>query len=141
MPMISIDTAVAEGLLYLAPEPKSPHGMDVTPDGKYLVVAGKLDPHVTIYSFDKIQKAIASGNSTPDVYGIPILNFDDVMVAQLEAWPGAAAHPVRRQGQRLHQPVPGQHGRQVEAGRRRPGCLHRAQQGAGAVQHRPPGGC
>ncbi|MCB0002577.1 MAG: Sec-dependent nitrous-oxide reductase [Anaerolineae bacterium] len=84
MPVISIPTAIEEGVLYLAPEPKSPHGMDVTPDGKYLVVAGKLDPHVTIYSFDKIQKAIASGNSTPDAFGIPILNFDDVMVAQLE---------------------------------------------------------
>ena len=47
-------------MLFLAPEPKSPHGVDVTPDGKYMVVAGKLDPHVTIYSFDKIQKAIAA---------------------------------------------------------------------------------
>ncbi|MEZ4768060.1 MAG: Sec-dependent nitrous-oxide reductase [Caldilineales bacterium] len=84
MPVISIPTAVEEGILYLAPEPKSPHGMDVTPDGKYLVVAGKLDPHVTVYSFDKIQQAIAGGNSTPDAFGIPILNFDDVMVAQLE---------------------------------------------------------
>ncbi|MCB0254941.1 MAG: Sec-dependent nitrous-oxide reductase [Anaerolineae bacterium] len=84
MPVISIPTAVEEGILYLAPEPKSPHGMDVTPDGKYLVVAGKLDPHVTVYSFDKIQQAIAGNNSTPDEYGIPILNFDDVMVAQLE---------------------------------------------------------
>ena len=84
MPVISIATAVEEGILYLAPEPKSPHGMDVTPDGKYLVVAGKLDPHVTIYGFDKIQKAIADKNWTPDVYGIPILDFDAVKVAQLE---------------------------------------------------------
>ncbi len=58
--------------------------MDVTPDGKYLVVAGKLDPHVTIYGFDKIQTGHRQRELDPDVYGIPMLNFDDVMVAQLE---------------------------------------------------------
>jgi nitrous-oxide reductase len=84
MRVIRIPTAVEEGILYLAPEPKSPHGADVTPDGKYLVVAGKLDPHVTIYSFDKIQKAIAAGNATPDDFGVPVLPFDEVMLAQVE---------------------------------------------------------
>ena len=84
MPVLRIPTAVAEGVFYLAPEPKSPHGADVTPDGKYLVVAGKLDPHVTIYSFDKIQKAIADKKWTEDEFGIPVLNFDDVMLAQVE---------------------------------------------------------
>lgn len=84
MPVIRIPTAVAEGVLYLAPEPKSPHGADVTPDGKYIVVAGKLDPHVTVYSMDKINKAIEAKNWTTDDFGVPVLNFDDVKVAQLE---------------------------------------------------------
>lgn len=84
MPVIRMATAVAEGVLYLAPEPKSPHGNDVTPDGKYVVVAGKLDPHVTIYSFEKIHQAITDKTWEPDEFGIPVLNFDDVMVAQLE---------------------------------------------------------
>jgi nitrous-oxide reductase len=39
---------------------------------------------VTIYSFEKIQAAIAAGNSTPDEYGVPILDFDAVMEAQVE---------------------------------------------------------
>jgi len=56
--VISIQTAIDQGVLYLTPEPKSPHGVDVTPDGKFMVVAGKLDPHVTIYSFDKMIAAI-----------------------------------------------------------------------------------
>jgi nitrous-oxide reductase len=56
----------------------------VTPDGKYMVVAGKLDPHVTIYSFDKIQQAIADKNWTTDEFGIPVLDFDAVMLAQVE---------------------------------------------------------
>ena len=84
MPVISMDTAVEEGILYFAPEPKSPHGVDVTPDGKYMVIAGKLDPQVTIYGFDKIQQAIADKNWELDPYGIPVLDFDAVKVAQLE---------------------------------------------------------
>ena len=84
MPVIMMDTAVEEGILFFAPEPKSPHGVDVTPDGKHLVIAGKLDPQVTIYSMEKIEQAIADENWEPDPFGIPILNFDAVKVAQLE---------------------------------------------------------
>ncbi len=84
-PVISIDTAVAEGLLHLTPEPRSPHGVDIAPKGDFIVVSGKLDPHVTVYSFDKMKKAIAdktySGN---DDYGIPILDFDTIVEARIE---------------------------------------------------------
>jgi nitrous-oxide reductase len=84
-PVISLQTSIADGLLYLAPEPKSPHGVDVTPDGKFLVVAGKLDPHVTVYSFEKIKDAIAQKKfSSSDDYGLPILDFDAVKEAQVE---------------------------------------------------------
>jgi nitrous-oxide reductase len=84
MAVIRIPTAVAEGILYLAPEPKSPHGVDITPDGKWIVVAGKLDPHVTIYGFEKIQQAIAAKQWTLDDFGIPVLDFDAVKHAQIE---------------------------------------------------------
>src|SRR3990170_1274859 len=57
--VISLKTAIAEGILYFAPEPRSPHGVDVAPNGQYIVVSGKLDPHTTVYSIDKIKKAIA----------------------------------------------------------------------------------
>jgi len=55
-------------LLYFTPEPKSPHGADVTPGGEFIVVGGKLDPHVTVYSFDKIQKAIAANPTEKDAF-------------------------------------------------------------------------
>lgn len=84
MRVIRLDTVVAEGLLFFAPEPKSPHGVDVAPGGEYLVISGKLDPHVTVYSFEKIQAAIAKGATAKDDYGVPILNFDDVVEAQVE---------------------------------------------------------
>jgi nitrous-oxide reductase len=84
MPLIRMATAVEEGLLYQIPEPKSPHGVDVTPDGKFMVVSGKLDPHVTIYSFQKIQDAIAAGGFEKDDFGVPILAFEKCMEAQVE---------------------------------------------------------
>jgi nitrous-oxide reductase len=37
-----------EGLLTLIPVPKNPHGVNATPDGRYVVASGKLSPTVTI---------------------------------------------------------------------------------------------
>lgn len=83
-PVISLQTSIDEGLLYFVPEPKSPHGSDVAPKGDYIVVSGKLDPHTTIYSFAKIQQAIADQNWDVDPYGVPVLDFNAVMEAQVE---------------------------------------------------------
>ncbi len=78
--MIPISQAVKEGLLYLIPEPKSPHGVDVTPDGKRIVVSGKLDSHTWVYSWAKIKKAIETKNfQGKDPYGIPIIALKTVL--------------------------------------------------------------
>ncbi len=82
--VLPLKTSIDENILFFAPEPKSPHGVDVTPGGEYAVVSGKLDPHVTVYSFDKIQKAIAAKNWKHDPFGVPILDLDAVMEAQVE---------------------------------------------------------
>ena len=81
---IPIEQAVDAGVLYLLPEPKSPHGVDVSPDGKFMIVAGKLDPHVTIYSFANVQKTIAAGGLKKDRYGIPIIPFEKASIAQIK---------------------------------------------------------
>ncbi|MBX3385034.1 MAG: Sec-dependent nitrous-oxide reductase [Phycisphaeraceae bacterium] len=84
-PVLMLDTLIADGIMYFAPEPKSPHGVDVTPNGQFIVVAGKLDPHVTVYSIDKIKAAIAAGSTgKTDEYGVPVLDFDAVVEAQVE---------------------------------------------------------
>jgi nitrous-oxide reductase len=49
-----------------------------------MIVSGKLDPHVTIYSFEKVMSAINAGPTEADDYGVPILNLDDIMEAQIE---------------------------------------------------------
>jgi nitrous-oxide reductase len=83
--VIMMDTAIAEGILFLIPEPKSPHGVDVTPDGKYIVISGKLDSHVSVYDFDKISKAIKAKRFVgEDPYGIPIIDMKEVLHTQVE---------------------------------------------------------
>lgn len=82
--VIRLGTAIKEGILYFTPEPKSPHGSDVVPGGEYIVVGGKLDPHVTIYSFEKIQAAIKEGGLKTDVYGVPVIPLDKTKEAQVE---------------------------------------------------------
>jgi nitrous-oxide reductase len=81
---ISLKTSIEEGLLWFVPEPKSPHGVDITPGGEYMIVSGKLDPHVTVYSMAKLQAAIAKGTNQLDPYGVPVLPFEAVMEQQVE---------------------------------------------------------
>ncbi|MES9868498.1 MAG: Sec-dependent nitrous-oxide reductase [Sedimenticola sp.] len=82
--LITMDQAVKEGLLYLIPEPKSPHGADVTPDGKFITVSGKLDSHTWVYSFEKIMNAIKNKKfEGKDPYGIPIIALKDALQHQV----------------------------------------------------------
>ncbi|MGB4864114.1 MAG: Sec-dependent nitrous-oxide reductase [Tepidiformaceae bacterium] len=89
MRVIPLETSVAEGILFLAPEPRSPHGVDVSPNGAYLTVSGKLDPHVTVYSWEKVLKAMADKDfEKNDDYGIPILRFDSIVAGRVEVGAG-----------------------------------------------------
>jgi len=83
--VIPLSTSVEQGLLYLVPEPKSPHGVDVTPDGQYLAVSGKLDTHETIYDWAKIKAAIDGKDfEGADPYGVPIIGFQTALHGQVE---------------------------------------------------------
>jgi nitrous-oxide reductase len=75
--LIPMEQAIEEDLLFLIPEPKSPHGCDVAPGGEHIVVSGKLDSHAWVYSFSKIMKAIEDRNfEGVDDYGIPIISLE-----------------------------------------------------------------
>lgn len=43
-------------VLYI-PIPKNPHGVNISPDGKYAICSGKLSPTVSIVSLDKVAAA------------------------------------------------------------------------------------
>jgi nitrous-oxide reductase len=85
MRVVTMDVSGREGVLTLVGQPKSPHGCDVTPDGKAIVVGGKLDTHTTIYDFAKIKGLIEQKKyEGKDVYGLPILPFKDTLQGQVE---------------------------------------------------------
>ncbi len=82
--VLMMDVSAAEGVVFLIPEPKSPHGVDVTPDGKFITVSGKLDTHTWVYSFEKIQKAIAAKKFVEkDPYGLPVIALEDALHTQV----------------------------------------------------------
>jgi nitrous-oxide reductase len=72
------------GAIYLLPTPKSPHGCDVDPSGEYIVGSGKLSANLTVHSFTKMLAAIENEKFAGDAYGIPIINFEDVLVGTVE---------------------------------------------------------
>jgi nitrous-oxide reductase len=83
--VIPMELAIKEGILFLVPEPKSPHGVDVTPDGKFIIVSGKLDTHTMVYSFDKIMAAVKENKfEGKDAYGIPIIAMKDALHKMVE---------------------------------------------------------
>ncbi len=85
MRVITLATAIEEGLLYFLPEPKSPHGVDIAPNGTDIVVSGKLDTHATVYDFNKIMALIEQKRfDGVDHYGVPILPFTEAIRGQVE---------------------------------------------------------
>ena len=89
MKVIPLEVAVDEGILHFAPEPRNPHGVDVSPTGDYICVGGKLDPNASVYSIEKIRSAIeAQDYDGTDPFGVPILRLDSVLEAQVELGAG-----------------------------------------------------
>ncbi len=83
--VITMEVAVKNNALFLIPEPKSPHGVDVDPTGQYVVVCGKLDTHASVYDFKKILKQIENKEFIgTDPYGIPILDMKKSLHGQVE---------------------------------------------------------
>ena len=78
-----IDPAKVPGVMYLVPCAKSPHGVDVTPDGEYVICSGKLSPTATIYSFAKLQEAIRKKDFSGSEDGIPVLNYDNTVIIEV----------------------------------------------------------
>lgn len=79
-----LDPRECPGLVYFLPTPKSPHGCDVDPTGEYIVGNGKLSANLTVHSFTKMLDAIQNNKIAGEAYGIPILNFEDVLAGVVE---------------------------------------------------------
>ncbi|HET6374202.1 MAG TPA: nitrous-oxide reductase, partial [Candidatus Polarisedimenticolia bacterium] len=79
-----IDPKKVPGLVYFMPCGKSPHGVDVSPDGKYIVGSGKLQGVTTVFNIEKIQTAIRNKDFTGDEDGIPVLKYESIKDAEVE---------------------------------------------------------
>jgi nitrous-oxide reductase len=84
-----------KGGIYLVPVAKSPHGVDVTPDGKRFIASGKLAPLLTVFSFEKAFEAIENKDFADEKYGMPVLNYDSVV--EREVNPENALGPLHTQ--------------------------------------------
>ncbi len=80
-----LDIAEFPDLVYFIPCPKSPHGCDVDPTGEYIVGSGKLAALLPVFSFDKIQKAIADKNFEEEKYaGVPVIKYEAALYGEVE---------------------------------------------------------
>ncbi len=78
-----LDPKTVEGIVYLLPIAKSPHGVDVSPDGKYIVGSGKLQSITTVFNIEKIITAVDKKDFSGNEDGIPVLNYDAVKDAEI----------------------------------------------------------
>ena len=78
-----LDPREIPGLVYFMPCGKSPHGVDVSPDGKYIIGSGKLAGITTAFNFEKIQTAIRNKDFTGDEDGIPVLKYESIKDAEV----------------------------------------------------------
>jgi nitrous-oxide reductase len=71
-------------ICYFIPCPKSPHGCDVSPTGEYIVASGKLAAVIPVFSFDKIQKAIAAKSYDGEFDGIPVIKYESALQGEVK---------------------------------------------------------
>ena len=79
-----LDTKDLRDICYFIPCPKSPHGCDVDPTGEYIVGSGKLAALIPVFSFDKIQKAIADKAYEGDYEGIPVIKYEAALYGEVK---------------------------------------------------------
>ncbi len=77
--VLTVNPLDVPGAVYFLPTPKSPHGCDVDPSGEYIIGNGKLSADLTVHSFTKMLDAIENKKFDGEAYGIPILNFEDIL--------------------------------------------------------------
>lgn len=79
-----LDAKELKDMCYFIPCPKSPHGCDVDPTGEYIVGSGKLAALIPVFSFDKIQKAIADKDFMGNYDGIPVIKYESALYGEVK---------------------------------------------------------
>ena len=79
-----LDSKSLPGIVYFIPCPKSPHGCDVDPTGEYIVGSGKLAALIPVFSFAKMQKAIADKDYEGTFDSIPVIKYESALYGELQ---------------------------------------------------------
>jgi len=79
-----LDSKELKDICYFIPCPKSPHGCDVDPSGEYIVGSGKLAALIPVFSFDKMQKAIAAKDYAGEFEGIPVIKYESALYGEVK---------------------------------------------------------
>ena len=79
-----LDITEFPDIAYFIPCPKSPHGTDVDPTGEYIVGSGKLAATMPVFSFTKIQNAIANKDFEGDFSGIPVIKYESALHGEVQ---------------------------------------------------------
>lgn len=79
-----LDSKDFKDLCYFIPCPKSPHGCDVDPSGEYIVGSGKLAALIPVFSYSKMQKAIADKAFDGEFDGISVLKYESVLYGEVK---------------------------------------------------------
>ncbi|MBK9213138.1 MAG: Sec-dependent nitrous-oxide reductase [Saprospiraceae bacterium] len=82
--VLVLDVAEFKDICYFIPCPKSPHGCDVDPKGEYIVGSGKLAALIPVFSYDKIQKAIADKSYDGEYEGIPVIKYESALYGEVK---------------------------------------------------------
>ncbi|HAL81976.1 MAG TPA: nitrous oxide reductase [Mucilaginibacter sp.] len=81
----TLDVTKFPGLVYYMPCPKSPHGVDVTPDGLSIVASGKLAAVIPVFSFNKMLEAIDKKQFDGMIdSNLPVLKYESVLRGEVK---------------------------------------------------------
>ncbi|MFI5221998.1 MAG: Sec-dependent nitrous-oxide reductase [Bacteroidia bacterium] len=79
-----LDVKELKEICYFIPCPKSPHGCDVNPTGEYIAASGKLAAVIPVYSFKKMQDAIAAKQFDGEFDGVPVIKYEAALAGEVE---------------------------------------------------------
>ncbi|GCC53423.1 nitrous-oxide reductase [Chryseotalea sanaruensis] len=82
--VVVLDIKDFPDIAYFIPCPKSPHGCDVDPSGEYIVGSGKLAAMMPVFSFTKLQNAIANKTYDGDFDGIPVIKYEAALHGEVK---------------------------------------------------------
>jgi nitrous-oxide reductase len=78
-----LDPAKVPGVLYFLPVPKSPHGIDTDPSGRWIAASGKLQPVTSVFDFEKLKAAIDTRTFSGDVRGVPVIKPEAALEGEI----------------------------------------------------------